>query len=127
MHNNGAGVSIFDDLASLSTAMEKAVPSAPNRKRWQRRYVAIPWAWVTALQTTQRACTYKLAIALLYESWKRGGGQPVVISNAFAARGGVGKRAKWRALSELERRGLVRVERGAGRAPRVTPCQISGL
>lgn len=115
----------FDDLPSLSVSPAKVVSitAAAASKRWQRRYVQVPWSWVEALREIDRACTYRLALEILYTAWKRSDGRPIVVSIAFAELANVGKRSRWRALADLERLGLVKVERTTGRSPKVTLCR----
>jgi hypothetical protein len=88
-----------------------------QRKAWRREYVRVPWAWVERLQTTRRVNTYRLALLLLYEHW-RTGGQQVALSNVGLVAEGISRRSKWNALTELERLGLVQVDRRNGRSPR---------
>jgi hypothetical protein len=87
-------------------------------KKWRRRYVQFPWAWVERLQAAKRISTYRLALLLVYESW-RSGGKPIVLSNVLSTAEGLSRRSKWRALAELKALGLVEIERQRRRSPRV--------
>jgi hypothetical protein len=98
--------------------LAKLQPKPTKSKKWQRRFIQVPWAWIERLQSTQRASTYRLAMLLLYAAW-RSGGRAVVLSNVLFEAEGLSARSKWRALAELEGLGLVQVERHAGRSPRV--------
>jgi hypothetical protein len=90
-----------------------------QRKAWRRQYVRVPWAWVERLREAKRpGSTYDLALLLLYEHWRLGG-RPIVLSNIGLLPEGLLRRSKWYALAELERLGLVRVERQSRKAPRV--------
>jgi hypothetical protein len=91
----------------------------PRRKTWHRGYVQFPWSWIDRLQSAQRVSTYRLALLLVYESW-RTGRSAVVLSNVFAEAEGLSRRSKWNALAELESLGLVQVERHRRRSPRLT-------
>jgi hypothetical protein len=108
---------VFDDLTALQVDPADTRPHHRS-KGWQRKFIMVPWLWVERLQSAKRTSTYRLALVLIYESW-RAGGRPVALSNVFARTGGVSPRSKWNALAELEGLGLVQVERRRGRAPRV--------
>jgi len=60
--------------------------------------------------------TYRVALCLLHLNWKAGG-KPVKFPNGMLGIDGVSRRSKWRALNDLERRGLITVERRPGRSP----------
>ena len=62
--------------------------------------------------------TYRISLEILYRHWKTKGGI-VTLSNVVAARAGVGVKAKWRALKELEHLGLIKVIRRPRRSPEV--------
>jgi hypothetical protein len=89
-----------------------------SRKR-KREFIKFPCAWADALKTTNRSQTYRLALFLVYEHW-RIGGQDVVLSNVALRRAGISPRSKTNALRELERLGLIKVQRRHRCAPRVT-------
>jgi hypothetical protein len=116
------------DLSRLRIEAEQfqsqAKPPRHKSKKWQRRYVQVPWSWVERLQSAKRISTYRLALLLLYEGWKNGG-KPVALSNVLAAEVGLSRQTKWLGLVELERVGLVKIERRKGRAPRLIPKQLS--
>ena len=109
------------DLARLRIDPTAIKPARP--RKWQRLYVQIPWLWVERLQSAKRISTYRLAHLVLYENWKLGG-RPIVLSNLLSAEIGLPRRTKWAALRELEKLGLVRVERCARKAPRVMLCHL---
>ena len=91
----------------------------PKRKKWRRQYVQVPWTWVERLQSAKRISTYRLALVLVYESWRLGG-RPITLSNVSALAEGLSRRSKWRSLAELEQLGLIEVERHRRHAPRVS-------
>jgi hypothetical protein len=96
----------------------------PGRpKKWRRHYIQFPWAWAERLQAAKRISTYRLALLLVYEHW-RTGGRPIVLSNALVMAEGVSRRTKWNALVELERLGLVRVQRRPRKSPRLLLCRL---
>ena len=96
---------------------EKLVDSSVRRKR-RGHFVRVPMAWVEKLVEARHIATYRLALHVLYRHWK-GGGQPFTLSNGMVAVEGVSRWQKWRALKELERLGLVTVERRDRKSPRV--------
>jgi hypothetical protein len=111
------------DIARLRVELKDVAPigrAQPTRPRkWRRRFVRVPWSWVERLQLATRVSTYRLGLLLLYEAW-RTGGHPIALSNVFSQAEGLSRRSKWNALVELERLGLLRVERRPGRSPRLT-------
>jgi hypothetical protein len=109
------------DLTSLRVKPAQQTWQTKPRK-WRRHYVQVPWAWIERLQPTKRASAYRLALLLVYEHW-RSGGRPIVLTNALAE--GLSRRTKWNALAELERLGLIRVERRPRKSPRLVLCHLS--
>jgi hypothetical protein len=85
----------------------------------QRHFVRVPVLWVERLAEARHLATYRLALYLLYRSWKTGS-RSITLSNGVLAAEGITRWTKWRALRELERLGLVGVERRQRKAPRVT-------
>jgi len=104
-----------EDIAAY---VGKAGAAGPRSRR-QDRFVIVPGAWADQLRAARHLGTAKLAHRLLYEFWKTGG-RPIPITNIFATNAGVSQRSKWRALAELERWKLIRLEKRGKRSPRVT-------
>jgi hypothetical protein len=112
--------SIFDDLDALRIdPSELARKSTKSVRKWRRHYVRVPWTWVERLQAAKRVSSWQLAVLLVYEAW-RTGNSTIVLSNVFSGSEGLSRRSKWNALTELERLGLLQVERHRRRSPRVT-------
>jgi hypothetical protein len=42
-------------------------------RKWNRRFIMFPWAWMDALKAVDRSQTYRLALLLVYEHWRAGG------------------------------------------------------
>ena len=82
-------------------------------------FVMVPWTWIERLAETSSANAYRVALHLLHRHWKNNG-QPFLLANGVLAAAGVTRFAKWRALAELERLGLISVERRTRRTPRIT-------
>jgi hypothetical protein len=110
------------DLENLRLPADIVLPSraAEPRKLEKRRkhFVQLPWAWAGALSGASGK-TWELAVQLLYLHWK-GNGAPIKLANGMLGIDGIDRFAKWRALNELERRGLVTIERRHARSPLVT-------
>jgi hypothetical protein len=105
-------------LVPGTVAKEKAA-------RKGRTFTIVPNNWRERLAEAHLIATYRLALLVLHQHWK-GGGKPFTLSNGMAAREGVGQKAKWRGLAELEQLGLITLERRKRRSPRVTALANHG-
>lgn len=94
-----------------------AKAKAAARHRQARQFVMVPLWWKNQLSRATHACTFKVALELLYRHW-RGGGEAVSLPNVGLV--GVSDGTKWRALKELEDLGLVAIERRPKKSPLVT-------
>jgi hypothetical protein len=83
-------------------------------RKWERKFIRFPWLWADKLKAATRIQTYRL----LYEHW-RTGGRDIELSNIASRKEGISARSKWNALAELERLGLVRIQRRCRQTPRV--------
>jgi hypothetical protein len=101
-------------LAADQTPERHAIVPRKIQKR-RRHFVQVPWDWFEALDGATGQ-TYRLAMYLLYLHWKDGGG-PIKLANGMLQIDGVSRQSKWRALADLERRGLLSVERHRRRSP----------
>jgi hypothetical protein len=79
----------------------------------------VPWWWIRRLKGARFPASHMVGYLILYEYWKTGG-QSIPVSTIALRAFGVSRWAKWRALGELERLGLIRVQRAPRRAPLVT-------
>ena len=70
----------------------------------------MPLTWRKRL-TGATGNTILVALDLLYLAWRGGKGEAVKLANRRLRRDGVSRYSKWRALKDLERRGLIAVER----------------
>jgi hypothetical protein len=95
-------------LASLAV-----VPQKIQKRR--QCFVKVPWTWVERLNGAAGQ-TYRVALCLLYLHWK-GRGEPFKLPNGMLQIDGVSRQAKWKALNDLEQRGLIAVERRRRRSP----------
>ena len=116
----------FADLEALRRATEAPhfdEPRSPHRRKqrptWQRHYIMLPWTWADRLQKARGVSTWRVAVLLLYEHWRRDG-QPVVVSNILTQDLGVPPRSKTRALLELQALDLIAIDRKRRKSPRAT-------
>jgi hypothetical protein len=95
---------------------ERRVGSVPKKiSKRREQFVMLPLGWVERLSGASGKA-WHLAALLLYRDWKSRG-TPFKLANGMLSIDGVSRRTKWRALSELERRGLINVERRPRRSP----------
>jgi hypothetical protein len=113
----------FENLEALRLTPEQATAGqrSENSKTGRRRheFIKVPRVWSDRLQAARYASTYRIALYLLFQHWKTEG-QAIRLSNVAAVRAGVSRGQKWRALRELERLGLIRVEQSGRRSPLIT-------
>jgi hypothetical protein len=112
------GMSDDFDLEYTTLQERRAVEPRKLEKR-RKHFVRLPWTWVETLSGASGK-TWELAVQLLYLHWK-GEGAPIKLANGALENDGIDRFAKWRALKELERRGLITIERRHARSPIVTP------
>ena len=105
------------DPALMQQVLEQQARKS-KRKGWQRICTVVPREWELRLLEAKRISTYRLAIELLYLHWY-GKGKPVTVSSKVAKAAKISARSKWKALAELERLGLIEVDRKPRKSPRV--------
>lgn len=104
--------------AREGAAPVETVRVTPTKIRKQREHFAMmPMAWWEKLDGASGRA-WQMAWYLLYKDWKDKGG-PVKLPNGMANYLGIQRRTKWRALAELERRGLVAIDRRPKKSPLV--------
>jgi hypothetical protein len=86
------------------------------------RFILMPIEWHEGLIGLSGA-TQDLGRELLAEAWRKDV-KTVTVSNTLAGRVGVAPRHRARVLGQLEERGLVKVDRQHGRAPRATLLDV---
>jgi hypothetical protein len=91
-----------------------AVTPAKIKKRRQH-FAMLPMTWYERLKGADGQ-TYRVAWFLLYQHWKNNG-DPIKLANGMLAMDGVPSESKRRALRDLERRGLITVERWPKKSP----------
>jgi hypothetical protein len=97
--------------------VQQAIKS--KRKEWRRNFTVMPRSWELRLLGAKRVSTFKLACELLYLHWLDKG-KPIAVTGKMAAAAKLSARSKTNALAELERLGLIMIDRGVRRSPRVT-------
>jgi hypothetical protein len=90
-----------------------------KRKEWRRNFTVVPRSWELRLLGAKRVSTFKLACELLYLHWLDKG-KPIAVTGKVAASAKLSQRSKANALAELERLGLIMIDRRMRRSPRVT-------
>jgi len=89
--------------------------TATTRPKRNRDFVMVPTSWVRRLAQAQ-ACTYRLALHVLYLDWKHDGHQFRLTNEGLGA-ANVSRWGKYAALRELEGLGLVTVDRRFKKSP----------
>ena len=108
-----------DDPFDLETLRLPPEPVRTPRRMAKRRehFIRVPFCWLERLGGASGQI-YALALHLLYLQW-RNNGRAFNLPNGMLAMDGIGRSTKWRALVELERRGLISIERRRGKSPMV--------
>jgi hypothetical protein len=96
-------------------ALGRRISTSRKIQKRREHFVRMPWAWLERLDGASGQ-TYRVALCLLYLHWK-GGGEPIKLANGMLRIDGVSRRTKWRALNDLERRGLITTERRPRQSP----------
>jgi hypothetical protein len=101
-----------ETLAFITAAQRPAFePDKIRRKR--QKFVQVPWDWVDRLEgASGKTCL--LALRLLWLNWRYNSGE---IRLANKSIGRMERRTKYRALADLERRGLISIQRRPRRSP----------
>jgi hypothetical protein len=94
---------------------ERRAVTPKKIQRRRRHFISVPMAWFERLAGASGQ-TYRTALHLLYLHW-RGRGESIQLANGLLKIDGVSRYSKWRALDELERRGLITIKRRPRRSP----------
>ena len=87
-----------------------------KRKPFKAQWVKFPWQWVESLQRSKSVSTYRLALAILFEAFKRRSGE-IVLSSTVAR---MPRSTKMRAVRELVELGLIETKQSGNQAVRVS-------
>jgi hypothetical protein len=108
----------FDPKSLRITPEEQKAPRPAQTEPKRQPFILVPAIWDERL-CGAAASTQDVARHLLREHW-RNGGRSFKLANKALAKRGTSPNGKLRALKELERLGLINVERGLYRSPIVT-------
>jgi hypothetical protein len=100
-------------------AVRVGTPTKIRKRR--ENFVILPIIWWERLATCKSHHTYHIAIYLLHLHWKNFG-KPFTMANGMLGYDGVSRQTKWRALSVLERLGLITIERRHRKSPVIHVC-----
>jgi len=95
----------------------RVVPS-PKIRRRRQHFAMVPFVWLERLDGAAGK-TYALAMHLRYLHWRHKG-QPFTLANGMLETDGISRHSKWRGLTQLERRGLICVQRRPSQSPIIT-------
>ena len=112
MHDDDIWNKLRIDPAKLAT------PYTPTKiKKRREQFVMVPMWWVEKLSSpVATGTTFLVAFHLLHLHWKHHG-KPFKLPNGMLQYDGISRRSKWRALPDLEHRGLIIVERRRRKSP----------
>lgn len=98
--------------------LDTGVVPKKKRKPFKAEWAKIPRQWEKALRQSQCVSTYRLALLILFEAFKRErvGGE-IVLSSAVT---GMPRVTKMKAVKELVELGLIQIEQNGNQAMRVS-------
>ena len=100
-----------EDEHGFQEAMRAAYQASPEKlKKKRERFVRVPIWWAEQACNATRTPKALVCIWLLYLSWKTGS-KTFALPNGELRKMGISRQTKRRALTALERAGLLKVER----------------
>jgi ribosomal protein S19E (S16A) len=93
--------------------------AAPTKREKKDRFVKVPLWWAAEVATAARDPAMLVFVELLHRSWKARS-LTFPLPNGSLKKRGASRDVKRRVLRDLERAGLITVERRHGKAPLVT-------
>jgi hypothetical protein len=118
----------FDDIKKLrhDPAEFKQPPVPTKIKKRLKAFGRVPMTWHEALKAGQPATglTVLIAIYLCYLDFEEHG-KPFTLANGMLEYDGISRQTKWRALRELERRGLITIECRRSKSPVIHMLQMN--
>jgi hypothetical protein len=115
--NDDANSPFDPDKLRLDTGEVWVVPKKIRKRR--EHFTQVPGIWKERLTKVRYISTYRVALHILMRDFETRG-KPFTLSNGALALESVSRLQKWRALSELEAAGLIRIERRERKTPQVT-------
>jgi hypothetical protein len=113
MHDDNIWNKLRIDPAKLAT------PYVPTKiRKRNEQFVKLPMWWLEKLGKPPLAtgATHQVACYLCHLDWKHRS-KPFNLPNGMLNYDGISRRSKWRALTDLERRGLITIERRRRKSP----------
>jgi hypothetical protein len=110
--------SMFDDDQPDDLMAIPPRSARKKRKPFTAQWVKLPRYWVEALRRSKSVSTYQLALAILFEAFKREHliGE-IVLSSTLTK---MPRNTKMRAVRELVELGLIKIKQDGNQAARVT-------
>lgn len=98
----------------------KAMKAAKHKRKNQ--FIKMPIEWKIRLAKSRRAYTFIVALEILYRNWKSNG-KPFPLPTVGL--NGVSRIAKWRALKDLEKLGLIEITRRRRKSPLIAILDLA--
>jgi hypothetical protein len=98
--------------------VQVGTPTPRKIARRREHFVQVPFSWLERLNGASGKA-HSLALHLLYLNW-RNKGRTFTLANGMLKIDGISRASKWRALAELERRGLISIGRRRRKSPDIT-------
>jgi hypothetical protein len=108
-----------EEAASLAGALPATTAVGSARRQRREPFAAIPLAWAARATTATNCPKAMVWVWLIHRAWKMRSGT-VAVPNGALAEYGVTRKVKNNALRQLERAGLIAVERRPRKTPVVT-------
>jgi hypothetical protein len=103
------------ELVERIQARQRQQAGGEPPSKHAKSFVMVSQRWAAALDGASGQ-TWQVAVLLLHLHWKEHG-RPVRLSNTASWAVKIPRRSKWRSLHDLERRGLILIERHRRKAP----------
>jgi hypothetical protein len=101
---------------------DDGLPKTMKFKR-ETQFAPVRLEWAAKVAKRTRSPAFAVKVALAYMAWKAGG-PAFPLTNTLLDRLGVNRENKRRALANLEKNGIVQLERRGRRAPIVTMLEL---
>jgi hypothetical protein len=128
MTANAAERDLAEWDAEIEAEFRRAVAAnktAGRRKKKAEPFVMVPLWWIAAATKATKTRKALVCVELLYAAWKAKS-STFPLPNGRLKKLGVGREAKRRALQDLERAGLITVERPTRKTLIVSLIAVSG-
>jgi hypothetical protein len=118
-------VSKLDRFGTGSKPLKLDDDGLPKTMKFKRetQFAPVPLEWAAKVAKRTRSPAFAVKVALAYMAWKAGG-PTFPLTNTLLDRLGVNRENKRRALANLEKNGIIQLERRGRRAPIVTVLEL---